>query len=172
MASDTTSSDWGAFSVASANGNLGLGVRGTVYAVRNFTNGDRFLFLLGDLGFGFSLGARVNPIIRNLAKTVLSDKNFDNPGSYTRIKANKSFSASDLNLAPGAEATIGVTATVVGISATTISAWPFFQNQHKPNEEVNEDFFTGAVIYSTNDIGMSVSVAYQFLGRWVKLWSF
>ena len=126
MSQYTESSEWGAFSVASANAALSLGVRGTVYVFRNFDNGDRFIFLLADLGFGFSVGVRVNQIVRNLAKTLLSDKNMLNPKSYTRIKANKAFSASSLNWSPGAEATIGIVTGIAGLSATTVSAWPFF----------------------------------------------
>ena len=168
----TKSSEWGAFSVASANTAFGLGARGTVYVLRNFDNADKFLFLLADLGFGFSVGARLNQLIRNLAKTLMSDKDFVNPNSYTKITANKPFSASDLNWSPGAEATIGITVLLAGCSATSVSAWPFFQGAPAPGEEVNNDYFTGQVIYSTNDIGLSATAAYQFLGRWVKLWSF
>jgi hypothetical protein len=168
----TKSDDWGAFSVASANGSLGLGVRGTVYVFRNFDNANKFLFLLADLGFGFSIGYRLNQLIRNLAKTVMSNKDFVNPDSYTKLTANRSFSASDLNWSPGAEATAGVAAGMVGFSVTTISAWPFFQGAPEPGKEVNNDYFTGQEIYSTNDFGLSATAAYQFIGRWVKLWSF
>lgn len=172
MATNTTSSQWGAYSIASANGAFSLGVRGTVYVFRNFDNADKFLFLLGDLGFGFSIGLRLNQLIRNLAKALLSDKDFVNPDSYTRITTNKSFSASDLNWSPGAEATIGIAALIAGCSATSISAWPFFQGAPDPGAEVDNDYFTGQVIYSTNDIGLSGTVAYQFIGLWVRLWSF
>lgn len=171
MSELTQSSSWGAFSVASANATLALGVRGTIYVFRNFDNGDRYLFLLADLGFGLSLGLRVNQLVRNIAKNLMSDKNFNNPGSYTKFTANKPFSASDLNLSPGGEATIGITVLVAGCSATAVSAWPFFQGPPKSGE-VNNDYFTGQVIYSTTDIGLSVSGAYQFMGRWIKLWSF
>jgi hypothetical protein len=101
----------------------------------------------------------------------VSDKNFVNPNSYTKIVANRKFSASDLNFSPGAEATIGVAAGIGGFSATSISAWPFFQGAPTPGAEVNNDYFTGQVIYSTNDVGLSASAAYQFLGGWVRLWS-
>lgn len=168
----TKSEDWGAFSVASATGAFGLGARGTVYVFRNFDNANKFLFLLADLGVGFSVGFRLNQLIRNFAKTLLSNKDLVNPDSYTRITANRPFSASDLDWSPGAEATAGVAAGLVGCSATSVSAWPFFQGAPRPGEEVNNDYFTGQVIYSTNDIGLSASASYQFLGRWVKLWSF
>ena len=172
MSANTQSDQWGAFSVASANATLGLGVRGTVYVFRNFDNAEQFLFLLADLGFGFSVGVRLNQAIRNLAKAILSNKDFANPNSYTRITANKAFSANDLDWSPGAEATIGITALLAGCSATLISAWPFFHELPQPGVEVNNDYFTGQVIYSNNDIGLSASAAYQLLGRWVKLWSF
>ena len=168
----SASSNWGAFSVASANTSFGLGARGTIYALRNFDTGERYLFLLADLGFGFSIGARINQVVRNLAKSLLNDKNFSNPSSYTKITANRPFSASDLNFSPGAEATIGIAILAAGCSATAISAWPFFQGAPQPGQEVDNDYFTGSVIYSSNDIGLSASAAYQFLGRWVKLWSF
>jgi hypothetical protein len=173
MSADTQSSDWGAFSIGSANGTLGLGCRGTVYVFQNFENGDKFLFLLADLGFGFSIGFRLNQAARNLAKTLLSDKNVTNPRSYTKITANIAFSAHDLNFSPGGEATAGIALLVAGLSVTSVSAWPFFpKGAPVPGAEVNNDYFTGQVIYSTNDVGLSASAAYQFLGRWLKLWSF
>ena len=168
----TKSDDWGAFSVATANGALGLGVRGTIYTFRNFDNANKFLFLLADLGFGFQVGVRINQLVRNIARGLMSNKDFVNPDSYTKITANKAFSASNLDWSPGAEATIGIAAVLAGCSATKVSAWPFFQGAPAPGEEVNNDYFTGQVIYSTNDIGLSAAAAYQFLGRWVKLWSF
>jgi hypothetical protein len=172
MGEGTTSKNWGAFSVAGASASLGLGARGTVYVFRNFDNGDRYLFLLADLGVGFSLGFRVHQAIRSMGKALLNNKDFVNPNSYTKIIANKAFSSDDLDFSPGVEATIGVAATVVGISATAVSAYPFFQGAPKPGEEVNNDYFTSQIIYSTNDIGLSASAAYQFIGRWVKLWVF
>lgn len=172
MPINTESSNWGAFSVASANSVIGLGARGTVYVFRNFDNTDKFLFILADLGFGFSIGIRLNQAIRNLAKALLSNKDFANPDSYTRITVNKPFSANDLNWSSGAEATIGIALLLAGYSATTVSAWPFFQGAPVPGAEVNNDYFTSQVIYSTNDIGLSANAAYQFIGRWVKLWSF
>jgi hypothetical protein len=147
-------------------------MRGTVYVLRKFDNADKILFLLADLDFKFSVGLRLNQLVRNLAKALLSNKDFVNPDSYTKIAANKPFSASDLNWSPGAEATIGITALLAGCSATSVSAWPFFQGAPEPGVEVDNDYFTGEVIYSTNDVGLSATAAYQFIGRWVKLWSF
>jgi hypothetical protein len=172
MGIDTASSNWGAMSVANASGNIGLGARGTVYVLRNMDNGDRFLFLLADLGIGFTFGVRLNQIFRNLGKTLLSDKSFNNPASFTKIAVNRSFSADDLDLSPGAEATIGIVALTAGVSATSISGWPFFQGAPKPGETVDNDYFSGSVIYSTTDIGLSAGGAYQFIGRWFELWTF
>jgi hypothetical protein len=70
MSIDTASTNWGAYGIASASSALGLGGRGTVYIFRNFDNADKFLFLLGDLGFAFSYGYRLNQAIRNLAKSL------------------------------------------------------------------------------------------------------
>src|SRR3954470_6608402 len=97
MGIDTKSTNWGAYSLASANATLGLGLRGTVYVFRNFDNDNKFLFLLADYGFGISIGFRLNQVIRNLGKALLSDKNFSNPASYTKITCNKTFSADDLD---------------------------------------------------------------------------
>jgi hypothetical protein len=172
MGINTTSSNWGALSVASASAAIGLGTRGTLYTLRNMDNGDRFLFVLADLGFGFTLGVRLNQIIRNLGKTLLSDKSFNNPASYTKIAVNRSFSADDLDLSPGAEATIGVVALATGWTATSISAWPFFQGAPQPGATVDNDYFSGSVIYSTTDVGLSAGGNYQFIGRWVEVWTF
>jgi hypothetical protein len=37
---------------------------------------------------------------------------------------------------------------------------------------VNNDYFTAVRIASTTDIGLQATGAYQFVGRWLKLWSF
>jgi len=171
MGRSTQSNNWGAFSLAGLSAQLSIGARNTLYAVRNFDNNDTFLFLLADLGFGYSFGVRLDQRIRTLAKLILSDKYLMNSRSYTPIKANRQFSAGDLNLARGAEATIGVAAMLAGCSATSISAWPFFQGSPSAGE-VDNDYFTGSIIYSTNDVGLSVTAAYQFLGTWFRVWSF
>lgn len=173
MSADTKSSSWGAFGAGSVNANVGLGFRGTVYCFKNFDNGDMYLFLLADLGFGYSVGPNINRWVRQLWKEVVGYKDVLDNDSFTKIKANKPFSASDLNFAQGGEATAGVTYGPYSFSATTVSAWPFFwEGDLLPNGSVvNRDYFTGQVLYGKTDIGLSVGVAYQFLGRWVKLWS-
>lgn len=172
MSINTPSRNWGAYAVAGANAALGLGARGTIYIFNNFDTSDKFIFLLADLGFGFAIGPRLNQGVRNLGRAALSSKSFYDPNSYTKITANREFSAGDLNWSPGAEMTIGVAVLLAGLSATAISAWPFFDGPPRPGVEVNNDYFSGQVIYNTNDVGLSAGVAYQFIGRWVKLWSF
>jgi hypothetical protein len=87
-----------------------------------------------------------------------------NPKSYTKFTANTPFSADDLDWAPGAEATIEIAVALAGCSATSVSAWPFFQGAPEPGAEVDNDYFTGPIIYSTNDIGLSAFAAYQAAG--------
>lgn len=171
MSKGTDSSNWGAVSVATITHSVGLGFRGTFYVFRNLDNNDKFLFLLVDLGMGFSFGVRLNQMIRNLWKVTFKDMTFNNKEIYTKIEANKPFSSDDLNFSPGAEATIGIVVLTAAAGATSISAWPFFQGTPKPGEEVNNDYFTGQVIYSKTDIGLSANANYQFLGRWFRLYS-
>jgi hypothetical protein len=171
MSSGTTSANWGAVSVATVTGAMALGARGTVFVFRNGDNSDKFIFFLASLGFGLSLGVRVNQLIRNIWKSVVKNTDFNDPSAYTPIVANSSFSADDLAWSPGAEATIGITILDDSAGASAISAWPFFDGAPKPGQEVNNDYFTSQVIYSKTDIGLSGNINYQFLGRWFKLYS-
>src|SRR4051794_31598003 len=107
MGSSTPSSNWGAVSLASINASAALGFRGTIYEFRNMDDGFRCNFLLASAGFGMSFGFRVNQILRNVYKVATKTKSLDDPALYTKVPANRSFSASDLNLASGAEATAG-----------------------------------------------------------------
>jgi hypothetical protein len=155
MSENTKSTNWGAVSLGSAAGSVTLGARGTVYVFQNFDNSDRFIFLLADLGFG--------------GRELLHKRKYD-PSSYTKITANIPFSASDLNWSNGGEATIGIAALIAGASATSVSAWPLFlPGPPVPGAEVNNDYFTGQVLYGTNDVGLSASVAYQFIGMWILI---
>ena len=171
MATETSSKNWGAIGIANISSGVGLNVSGTIYLFRNHDNGDRFLFALADLGIGVSFGAKADKIT-SLVKTILGKASLNDVSSFTAIPANRSFSASDLNLARGAEATIGATATA-GYSATVISAFPWTIFAPKPGEEVNNDYFSGVDVSGLQlGAGVSVAVAYRFYGLWFKLWSF
>lgn len=170
MTTDIQSGHWGALSVMSLNApSLALGGRGTLYSLRNGDTEECYLFALLDLGFSASFGIKVNQQVKNLWKVIVGGKNLIDSSLYTPIQANRPFSADDLNFAPGAEATAGAVVLSAAVSATTISAWPFFESPSEPGAEVNNDYFTGATIYSTTDIGLSAGIAYQFLGRWIRL---
>lgn len=170
MSKETESSNWGVFSLASLKAGTGLNAMGTLYVFRNFDTNERFLFALCDLGLGASIGFKIKG--KPLLKLIMNSKKFDKLASYTRIKANKPFSASDLNLAQGAEATAGITLFKKGCSTTLISAFPFFTESHEPNQEYNDDYFSGALIVSCgDDLGLDAKAAYQFFGKWIKLWS-
>ena len=77
MGVDTISSNWGAVGIASYSGELGLGARGTLYAFRNFDTGDKFLFVLADLGFGVGWGFSVPEEIRQFFKAAVNNKNME-----------------------------------------------------------------------------------------------
>ena len=172
MGVDTISSNWGAVGIASYSGELGLGARGTLYAFRNFDTGDKFLFVLADLGFGVGWGFSVPEEIRQFFKAAVNNKNMEDLSIYTMFPANKPFSATDLNFARGSEATAGVAVVILGTAITLISAWPFFQGASQPGQEVNNDYFSGAEIRSNGfELGLQAKAAYQFLGVWVKVWS-
>lgn len=173
MSTDTISSNWGAVAIASVSGEVGLGARGTLYVYRNFDTGERFLYALVDLGFGLGVGFSISEEIKQLFKATTSGKNMDDPTVYTLIPVHNPFSASDLHLASGSEATAGVTVAILGASITLVSAWSFFQSAPEPGQEVNNDYFSGAQIISNGfDLGLQAKAAYQFMGRWIKLWSF
>jgi hypothetical protein len=167
MGTSTNSTNWGAIGTVSASGGLGLNASGTIYLFRNHDNGDKFLFLLADLGLGGSLGITTKKI-KTLVKTILNSHALYDVRSYSDIPANRPFSADDLNLARGAEATASA-AVVAGYSATVISGFPFFTGA--PDGEANHDYFTGANV-SGYQIGVGVGAAYRFYGMWFKLWSF
>ena len=168
MATDTESTNWGAVSVFSLSGAVGLGTRGTLYVFRNVDTEELYLFALIDIGFGLSAGVKVNQYVRNLYKTIVGNKNLSDAATYTSIPVNRAFSADDLNLASGAEATANIAVVVVGASVTAISAWPFFQGEPQAGA-VNNDYFTGVQIFSTTDIGLAAGANYQFKGLWIKL---
>jgi hypothetical protein len=168
MSRFTTSQNWGAMGIVSGSAGLGLNGSGTVYLFRNQDNADRFLFLLADLGIGGSLGIGLKKI-REVVRLVLHNANLYDPRSYSDVSANKEFSAWDLHLASGAEASAGF-AVVAGYSWTVISAWPFFQGE-PTSAEVNNDYFTGVNV-SGIQAGISAGGAYRFYGMWFKLWSF
>jgi hypothetical protein len=172
MGSRTKSENWGAVSVANVTGAVGLGARGTVFVFRNADNDEKFLFFLASLGFGLSFGVRIHQEFRSIFRAVAKNSDFNDPDTYTTIVPNYAFSADDLAWSPGAEATIGLVVFVDSFGASSISAWPFFQGAPKPGQEVNNDYFSGQVIYSKTDIGLSANANYQFLGRWFKVYSF
>src|SRR4051812_38164284 len=123
MAVETSSTNWGAIGIIGISSGIGINVSGTIYLFRNHDNSDRFLFALADLGIGGSFGFKSDKIA-TLVKTILGKASLGDMSGFTKITANKSFSASDLNLARGAEATVGA-ASLAGYSATTISAFPW-----------------------------------------------
>ena len=168
MATGTNSSNWGAVSIVSASGGVGLNASGTIYLFRNHDNGDKFLFLLADLGIGGSLGIKSKKIA-DLVKRILNSAAIYDSSSYSTITANRAFSADDLNLARGAEASADV-ALIAGYNATVISAFPFFSGAPS-SDVVNNDYFTGAYVGGWQ-IGVGIGAAYRFYGLWFKLWSF
>ena len=169
MAIETSCKNWGAMGIVGVSSGLGLNAAGTIYLFRNQDNGDKFLFMLADLGIGGSFGIKSDKLSK-LVKAILNSTNIGDPRSFSSIPANKSFSASDLNLAKGAEATVGA-ALVAGYSSTVISAFPWTVSAPKPGEEVNNDYFSGADV-SGWQAGVGAGAAYRFYGLWFKLWSF
>jgi hypothetical protein len=153
---------------------FGIDARGSIYLFRNADTGEKYLFALADVGFGASYGISISSLVKTvLANMFSSSKDLDNPDSYSKIVGNRPFSADDLNFAQGAEAVAGAELGVAGVSITLLSAWPFFsEGAPQPGEEVNNDYFSGAEIDGSSGIGASVSAAYQFLGKWFRLWSF
>jgi hypothetical protein len=168
MSVNTKSNNWQAISIVSASGGLGLNGAGTVYLFHNKDNGDKFLFLLADFGLGGGFGIR-SEAIGKVLKTILNSTALYNFTSYSDIPANRTFSASDLHLSRGAEATIGVT-LLAGYSYTAISGFPFFSGPPKSGE-VNNDYFSGANV-SGKQFGIGGGAAYRFFGSWFKLWNF
>ena len=170
MGKATASKNWGAIGIVSVSGGLGLNGSGTIYLWRNGDNDEKFLFMLADVGLGGTFGINIKKL-HILVKKVLGIVTAYDPRSYTTIPCNKSFSADDLNLARGAEATIGVT-LLAGYSYTVISGWPMFGGAPDAGgEPVNNDYFSGADV-SGIQAGLGLGAAYRFLGGWGKLWSF
>lgn len=162
--------NWSALGVMSLNApSLALGIKGTLYAFRNGDTQESYLYALVDVGFNWTIGVKVNQHVKNLWKVIVGGKNLLDYSSYTPIPANRPFSADDLNFAPGAEISGGVVVLASAVSKTMISAWPFFHEPSEPGAEVNNDYFTGATIHSTTDIGLTAGMAYQFMGRWIRL---
>src|SRR3954454_15801807 len=155
MATETVSSNWGAVGVFSLSGQAGLGAKGTLYVFRNSDTGESYLFALIDLGFGLSLGFKLSQYIRTVYKAILSNKNLADPASYTPIPVNVPYSADDLHFAQGAEASVGAVVGVLAASTTAILAWPLFRGEPQPGE-VNNDYFSGAQIQSSTDLGLSL----------------
>ncbi len=172
MGMNTTSSNWAALGIASAGGGIGLNLQGTIYLFRNNDNGDRFLFLLADFGPGFSFGgSAASPSkVWKVVKSILQNSSLNDPRLYSDVPANRPFSAADLHLARGAEATAGA-GYFMGYAFTVISAWPTFTGAPKPGEEVNNDYFSGADVQGWQT-GIGVSLAYRLYGEWAKLWTF
>lgn len=169
MSKSTKTTNWGIVGWISASGGLGLNAAGTIYMLHNFGNGERFLFLLADIGLGGAFGLKSEGI-HTLVKKILSSVSVYDTTSISKITANREFSAEDLHLASGAEATVGATA-LAGYSATTISAWPFLSTGTPDSRPVNNDYFSGVDV-SGWQAGLGAGAAYRFYGLWVKLWSF
>ena len=123
VATDVQSMNWSALGVMSLNApSLSLGIKGTLYALRNDDAEECYLYALVDVGFNWTVGVKVNQYVKNLWKVIVGGKNLLDYSSYTPIQANRPFSADDLNFAPGAEISGGVVVLASAASKTMISA--------------------------------------------------
>ena len=174
MPSETKSTNWGICSLASLNEGLGVNVKATLYAFKNFDTFELFLFVLGDIGLGYSAGFKFGKIYTLLLKSTQKLKDIMEGGGITHLShINYPFSADDLAFASGAEMFINISAGIGDVGAalgiTNISAWPSSHPIEPNGSIVNFDYFSGESIYSTKDFGLSAGCGYQFKGIWLKV---